>query len=409
MRQTETITNYQELKERMDEQHICCELVSGHLLRVNAASEEGSKLCFLLGTLLTDYLMERKLKDRIVYGKEEIVLDDYNIFRPDMYTYDVSSKNEEKNLKMAIEILTENNVIYDLVDKAFGFKGSGIKEYWVLDLGRQQVYLFTYKRGIHFRRYGFDQKIECECYPGFDCCISDVMWQDTGCLRQLALFYRFKKDMPDKKTGLMLNEEPALYNQVAAQQYTADMFYEWINVRKNLPRIREKTELICGEISQCLTPSFRQQNIRGNLYFVIRQLLHQTGSRFQVCFAPTAVEMKQKGILDSVVMPDLFLIPVKTIVNDNVYCGVPSWIIEIATPASAAKDYIDKAQIYQFHGVEEYWIINDWKRQTMVMRGGLSGIRGDGSMDMQIYDYDDAIPVGLLENKEICMRDVMSL
>ena len=217
------------------------------------------------------------------------------------------------------------------------------------------------------------------------------------------------KAMPDKEAGLMVNEETALFNQATSQKYTADMFYEWIGVRKNLPRIREKAELICGEISQCLTPSFRQQNIRGNLYFVLRQLLLQTGNRFRVCFAPTAVEMKQKGIMDSVVMPDLFLIPVKTIVNDNVYCGVPPWIIEIATPATAAKDYIDKAQIYQFHGVEEYWIINDWKRQVMVMRGGLSGIRGDGSMDMQIYDYDDAIPVNLLVKKEICMREVMSL
>ena len=407
MKQTEVIANYQELKNKMDEQHICCELVSGHLLRMENTSEEGSKLCFLLGTLLTDYLLNRKLKDQIIFGKEELVLDDYNIFRPDMYTCEPSAENDGKRLKMVVEILSEKQIIYDCVDKAFGFAGSGLKEYWVVDMTQQQVYLFNYKRGIHFRRYNFDQKIVCECYPGFDCCISDVMWQDTGCLRQLALFYKFKRDVTDEREEMMIAETPAFFGNAGPQKYTADMFYEWINVRKNLPRIREKTELICGEISQCLTPSFRQQNIRGNLYFVIRRILSQTGNRFQVCFAPTAVEMKQKGILDSVVMPDIFLIPRKTVVNDNVYVGVPPWIIEIATPASAARDYIDKAQLYQFHGVEEYWIINDWKRQIMVMKNGLSGIRGDGSMDMQIYDYDDAIQVNLLENMEICMREVM--
>lgn len=407
MKQTETIGNYQELKSKMDEQHICCELVSGHLMRMEKTSEEGSKLCFLLGTLLTDHLMDRKLKDQIIFGKEELVLDDYNIFRPDMYTYEPSAKEGAGSLKMAVEILSAKQIVYDCVDKAFGYMGSGLREYWVVDMGEQQVYLFNYKRGIHFRRYTFDQKIACECYPGFDCCISDVMWQDTGCLRQLALFYKFKRDVSDEREEMMLAETPALFSSAPPQTYTADMFYEWINVRKNLPMIREKTELICGEITQCLTPSFRQQNIRGNLYFAIRRMLNETGNRFQVCFAPTAVEMKQKGIMDSVVMPDLFLIPRKTIVNDNIYCGVPPWIIEITTPASAAKDYIDKAQLYQFHGVEEYWIINDWKRQILVMKNGLSDIKGDGSMNMQIYDYDDAIKVGLLENREICMREVM--
>ena len=407
MKQTETIANYRELKSKMDDQHICCELVSGHLLRMENTGEEGKKLCFLLGTLLTDHLMERKLKDQIVFGQEEIIVDDYNIFRPDMFTYEPAEKDGGKNLRMVVEILSADQIVQDCVDKAFGFVGSGLTEYWVVDMNQQQVYLFNYKQGIRFRRYSFDQNIACECYPGFDCCISDVMWQDTGCLRQLALFYKFKKDVSEEREQMMVAEAPALFCSSSPQKYTADMFYEWINVRKNLPRIREKTELICGEISQCMTPSFRQQSIRGNLYFVIRRMLEQTGNRFQVCFSPTAVEMKQKGILDSVVMPDLFLIPRKTIVNDNIYCGVPPWIIEIATPASAAKDYIDKAQLYQFHGVEEYWIINDWKRQVMVMKNGLSGIRGDGSMDMQIYDYDDAIQVNLLENMEICMREVM--
>ncbi len=128
MKQSESITNYQELKSKMEEQHICCELVSGHLLRVENTSDEGSKLCFLLGTLLTDYLMNRKLKDQIIFGKEEIVLDDYNIFRPDMYTCEPSAVNDGKSPKLAVEILSAKQIIYDCVDKAFGFVGSGLKE-----------------------------------------------------------------------------------------------------------------------------------------------------------------------------------------------------------------------------------------------------------------------------------------
>ena len=405
MRSMETVTNYEELKELTSAQNIDCELVAGHLIRADTTSEEGRKLCFLIGTLLTDHLMSKKITDRVCFGGEEITLDERNIYRPDLFAVPEPGKNNEKKLpQLVVEILSEKHVIYDCLDKAFCYMNTGIREYWLVDMTRQQVYVFADRRNIKYRRYSFEQKIDSTAYAGFSLCLSDVMWRDTGCLRQLALFYRFRQDTKDELKDLMVAEPEGAYDPSGPGKYTASMFYEWIRVRKNLPEIREKTELICGDIRRCREPSFRQQNIRGNLYFVIRRMLYKTAVKWQLCFAPTAVEMKQKGILDSVVIPDLFLMPFNAVVNDNVYQGVPPWIIEIATPASAATDYIDKAQIYQYHGVGEYWIINDWKRQVLVMRTDITG-----SMEMTIYDYEDPIPVEVLDGREIAMCDVMRM
>ncbi len=403
MKAMEKPANYQELKEQVETRQIDCELVAGHLVRAEDLSEEGSKLCFLIGTLLTDHLLNRKLADKVYFGDREISLDERNVYRPDLFAVDEMHDQEDEVLpKLVVGILSEKHVVYDCLDKAFCYMRAGVKEYWLVDMTQQQVYVFTGGPDVRYARYAFEQKMDSIAYPGFSLCISDVMWRDTGCLRQLALFYRFKQDTKDETSGLMVAEPSGIYDTRKQGKYSAAMFYEWINVRKNLPEIRQKTELICGEIFRCAEPSFRQQSIRGNLYFAIRRMLRELTRKWQLCFAPTAVEMRQKGILDSVVMPDLFLLPRRAVINENIYQGVPPWIIEIVTPASAATDYIDKAQLYQFHGVREYWIVNDWKRQVLVMRTDVTG-----TMAMTIYDYEDPIPVEALEGLEIVMQEVM--
>ena len=78
---------------------------------------------------------------------------------------------------------------------------------------------------------------------------------------------------------------------------------------------------------------------RGNLYFAIKSYLKSEKLPYQLCFAPILVELKKLDLLDSVVSPDLFLISSGEVIYDNIYRGVPQWIIEIVTPATAAQDY----------------------------------------------------------------------
>lgn len=62
--------------------------------------------------------------------------------------------------------------------------------------------------------------------------------------------------------------------------------------------------------------------------------------------------------ITTVVQPDIAVIcdPAKL---DEAGCrGAPDWIVEVLSPVTAAKDQIRKRDLYQRHGVREYWLVH---------------------------------------------------
>ena len=51
----------------------------------------------------------------------------------------------------------------------------------------------------------------------------------------------------------------------------------------------------------------------------------------------------------------------------NGYTKSPKWIIEIASPSTAIKDVREKLELYQYIGVEEYWIISDVRNVSVFL------------------------------------------
>ncbi len=390
---------------RGQEEPYRCEMVSGYVLKSAATSEEGRKLCFMLGTLLTDFLIRERVPDQVVFGPLDLRLDECNALCPDMVTG--GAGQEVPAPRLVVEILSGSHIIYDCLDKAVVYRQAGAEEYWLIDLERQFVYTYTFGAETLYRRRTFEDHIESSTYPGFIFSISEILWQDTGCLRELALFYRFRKEIEDVRGLNLVADAPSEYMPDEGKKYTAEAFYEWISVRKHLQHYREMTQLLMGEIREHSQPAFRHQMICGNLYFAVKQYLNSSHSPYMICFPPTAVELKGKALLDSVVRPDLFLVPRDTAIEENICQGTPLWVIEVTEPSSASEDYIDKLQIYQYHGVGSYWIVNDWKRQVMVTEAG--DIAAEEGVPGRIYDFDEWIEVPGLEGLAICMDEILRI
>lgn len=409
--------NFEDFRKKAAEKCICCEMISGHIVRSIMTGEEGKKLCFMLGTLIEDYLIMRKKGDRVLFGPIDIRLDAGNMFQPDLAVYEEGDGNNdsiivdnyiEKLPKMVVEILSDGNEIYDCLDKAIMYRDAGIREYWLVDLNEQFVYTYGFRQGFDYKRYTFEQNIKSQSYPGFECCMSDIMWNDGGSLKELALFYRFKQEIYPNAMKELVAENDASYSGFDENPYTAEAFYEWLATRKNMSMYTSMVELLFGNIREYSMPAFRHQNIRGNLYFVIKSFLKSGNIPYQLYFSPIVVELKKMELLDSVVAPDLFLISRGEIISDNIYRGVPEWVIEIVSPATAAQDYIDKAQLYQYHGVKEYWIINDWKRQVMVLQYHNES-RGIGeNVEPFVYGFEETVPVRSLPGLAISMDEVLN-
>lgn len=62
--------------------------------------------------------------------------------------------------------------------------------------------------------------------------------------------------------------------------------------------------------------------------------------------------------VDTIVQPDISVICDSTKLDEAGCRGAPDWIIEVLSPATAAKDQIYKRDLYEHHGVREYWLVH---------------------------------------------------
>ncbi|MCF8304233.1 MAG: Uma2 family endonuclease [Bacteroidales bacterium] len=170
------------------------------------------------------------------------------------------------------------------------------------------------------------------------------------------------------------------------KRYTYADYLNWMDdVRR---------ELING-IVKLMTPapSRKHQEISVNLTWIFRSFtMHKT---CKVYHAPSDVRFpkneKTKNDRDiyTVVQPDLYVVCDLSKLDDKGCLGAPDFIIEIVSPERAKRDVREKFDLYEEHGVMEYWIVNPHDENVNVFvldDNGKYQFRG-------IFAGDDKIPV----------------
>ena len=131
----------------------------------------------------------------------------------------------------------------------------------------------------------------------------------------------------------------------------------------------ERWELIDGEaFAMSPAPSRRHQEAVVGLVGQIAPQLRRRPCRVYV--APFDVRLPRDAEadaeVDTVVQPDIAVIcdPSKL---DAAGCrGAPDWIVEVISPATAARDRVHKRDLYERNGVREYWVLDpDGRRLTI--------------------------------------------
>jgi Uma2 family endonuclease len=98
-----------------------------------------------------------------------------------------------------------------------------------------------------------------------------------------------------------------------------------------------------------------------------------------------------------VVQPDIVMVCDERKLDKRGCRGAPDWIIEILSPATAARDQIQKLALYEQQGVKEYWIVHPGDRIVTVYRQEASGSYGRG----RIAELQGELPVGVLPGLRI--------
>jgi Uma2 family endonuclease len=120
-------------------------------------------------------------------------------------------------------------------------------------------------------------------------------------------------------------------------------------------------ELIDGEAYfMAPAPNLEHQEVAGDVYFQLRSAL--AGKKCRAFIAPIDVRLPKKDeadeSIDTVVQPDVLVVCDSHKLDRRGIRGAPDWILEVLSPSTASHDQIKKRELYERHGVREYWLIH---------------------------------------------------
>lgn len=149
-------------------------------------------------------------------------------------------------------------------------------------------------------------------------------------------------------------------------------------------------------------PDLPHQDVAGEIYFQARQALQ--GKSCRAFIAPVDVRLPKHSEaddkIDTVVQPDVLVVCDSNKLDRRGIRGAPDWIVEVLSPSTAGHDQIKKRQLYERHGVREYWLVHPIDRVLMVYRlqGGeygkpdISELKGEtavGILPEIVIQWDD--------------------
>lgn len=156
----------------------------------------------------------------------------------------------------------------------------------------------------------------------------------------------------------------------------------------------ERWELIDGVAYMMAAPSRLHQLFTFEIGFQIRAYL--VDRRCSVYSAPFDIRLPKQDEadddVDTTVQPDVAVICDRDKLDDKGCRGAPDWAIEVLSPSTAIKDMDIKRQLYEKHGVKEYWIVHPTDRWLMVYTLNDSG---QYNSHPHLVGLEEPTPVGL--------------
>ncbi len=158
-------------------------------------------------------------------------------------------------------------------------------------------------------------------------------------------------------------------------------------------------EIIDGELYEMTAPTLRHQDILLDLGIIFKPHVLANGLG-RVYVSPVDVIFTTNDI----VQPDLVFVSEarRHIIQDHAIVGAPDLVIEILSPSTAANDRNRKADLYELHGVAEYWMV-DMETETIEVRRLRGGEYGDG----ETYE-SGFVSTPLIPGLEVRLDDVFA-
>jgi len=172
-------------------------------------------------------------------------------------------------------------------------------------------------------------------------------------------------------------------------------------------QIQERLELIKGRLFKMSPAPLRyHQELSGALFGEFRVYLKRKPCKvfhapFDVRLSRSREEQADEQIY-TVVQPDIVVVCDRAKLDRRGCLGAPDLIIEILSPATAAKDVKEKFALYEESGVREYWIVHPEEAILEVFTLDEKGTYQLKSM----HTRDDTVAVGIFDDFAIELSEV---
>lgn len=155
-------------------------------------------------------------------------------------------------------------------------------------------------------------------------------------------------------------------------------------------------ELIQGEVILELPPNPSHQEIVGEILYWLMTIARRI--RGHAFTSPIEVYFDEYNIFE----PDaLFLLPDSSCqIEEKRLVGAPDLVVEVLSPSTAKYDRQEKYQIYEQHGVGEYWIVDPIYQVVEVWV-----LKDDAFVRQGAYGIEDTVLCSTL-NESILVADI---
>lgn len=180
-----------------------------------------------------------------------------------------------------------------------------------------------------------------------------------------------------------------------SKKHTYDEFLQ-------LTKDTERAELIDGEIYMIASPTPEHQRISGNIFFEMKNYFKN--KECEPFAAPLDIVLENdSGDKTDIVQPDLMVICDKSKFTSSNYKGIPTLIIEILSPSTAAKDTIKKMDLYMRFKLPEYWIVRP-KSKTVDIYVYDENLRA--YTEPMAYSKDDVVKSSIFKDLSIKLENI---
>jgi len=184
------------------------------------------------------------------------------------------------------------------------------------------------------------------------------------------------------------------------KRYTYADYLTWLDDKRR--------ELINGFI-HLMSPAPRLKHVKvsTNIVWCLKTIVKKNKGKCEIYPAPFDVRLPKNGEANNdkiytVVQPDISVVCNLSKLDELGCCGAPDMIVEVLSPSTAKKDMTKKFDLYEEHGVKEYWIVHPNDKTINVFL-----LQQDGKYDEgTFYEFEGNVPVYVFDNYPIDLNDI---